>query len=71
MPTSEDRQPDRLLAVPEVARRLAVSQWTVYRLLRGGAVPSLKVGSRRLVVERDLQSFIESARGKRAGGAAA
>lgn len=35
---------DRLLTVPEVARRLRLSEETVYRRVRTGELPVVKVG---------------------------
>jgi excisionase family DNA binding protein len=41
--------PTALLSVDETARRLGVSVSTVWRLLRRGALPSVRQGGRRLV----------------------
>ena len=40
-----------LLTVPEVSERLQVSVSTVWRLIRRGALPSVRKGGRRLVPE--------------------
>ena len=37
--------PQKLLKVPEVAERLRVSVWSVYRLVEGGQLPAVRVGS--------------------------
>ena len=35
-----------LLTVAEVAERLRVSRWTVYRLVESGQLPAIKLASR-------------------------
>ena len=39
--------------VPEAAHLLKVSEWTVYNLLRSGALPCVPVGKRGKRVPRD------------------
>jgi excisionase family DNA binding protein len=51
-----------LISVPEVAHRLGVSLWTIYRWAQEGRLPSLLLGRRRLFLESDLQTFISQAR---------
>ena len=45
----------RWLNPGEAARRLEVSESTVWRLLRGGALPSVKVGGRRRIAAPALR----------------
>jgi excisionase family DNA binding protein len=55
--------PSRLLTIPEVAERLAVSERFVRRLLFDGRLPKVKVGGRLVRIdERDLEAFIEAGR---------
>jgi excisionase family DNA binding protein len=48
-----------LLNVPEVARRLRVSDKTVWRLLDAGDLPYVRIGARILVRPSDLDEFVE------------
>lgn len=48
----------RLLPLTEVADRLGVSVSTVRHLISTGALPSVKVGRRRLVQRGDLKRFV-------------
>lgn len=47
-----------LLDVRTVARRLGIGRSTVYELLRQGRLPSVRIGNRRLVSERQLAEFV-------------
>jgi excisionase family DNA binding protein len=47
-----------LLTVAEVARTLRVSNMTVYRLIKAGALPALRVGKNYRIREADLQAFL-------------
>lgn len=59
-------QPVRCLTVDQVAEVLAVSSSTVYRLVREGHLPSIRVGKAgRRITSAQLDQFIAS------GGAAA
>ena len=53
---------DNLLSVEQVAQRLGVSFWTVYRLARSGRLPSIRLGRRRLFAEADLDELIRETR---------
>jgi len=51
---------DALLSVDEAARRLGgISKWTVHAWMAKGKLPRTKVGSRTMIRECDLQSFID------------
>jgi excisionase family DNA binding protein len=50
----------RLLTVREVAGSMRVSTMTVYRLIRAGALPAIRVGKHFRIRERDLDSYLES-----------
>lgn len=47
-----------MLSVREACRRLQVSKWTLYRLMRAGKLASVKIGSRRLISPRAMAEFI-------------
>ena len=50
------------LKIPEVARRLDVSEPTVRRMVKGGKLPSVFVGGAYRVSEEDLEAYLESAK---------
>lgn len=50
----------RLFTVREVAQALRVHQRTAYRLITGGSIKAIKVGSQWRVPEESLAEFIES-----------
>jgi excisionase family DNA binding protein len=52
----------KLLTINETACLLRVHRATVSRLIGAGALPCIAVGSRKLVLETDLLTFIENRR---------
>ena len=50
---------DQLLTVAEVADLLRVSTMTVYRLIRSGELPAVRVGRNYRVRRRDLDSYLQ------------
>lgn len=52
----------QLLTVIQCADALSVSHWTVRRLLKSGALPTVRIASRVLVKSSDLTSFIDQHR---------
>lgn len=50
------------LKLPEVARRLGVSEKTARRYVKSGALPSVFIGNSYRVSEEDLEKFIEESR---------
>lgn len=50
------------LKIPEVARRLDVSEPTVRRMVKSGKLPSVFVGGAYRVSEKDLEEYLENAR---------
>lgn len=50
------------LKIPEVARRLDVSEPTVRRMVKGGKLPSVFIGGAYRISEEDLAKYIENAR---------
>jgi excisionase family DNA binding protein len=60
--TTEDltkpQQQPRLLTVTEAAQELRISNWSIYGLIRTKQLPTLTIGTRRLVATDDLSQFI-------------
>lgn len=50
---------DRLLTAAEVAEHLRVSTMTIYRLVRRGELPAVRVGRNYRVRESDLTAYLE------------
>ena len=50
---------DRLLTVQEVARRLAVSRWTVYRLVRTAHLQKIRVRGSIRFRAADVETLIQ------------
>jgi excisionase family DNA binding protein len=50
------------LKLPEVARRLDVSEQTARRYIKSGALPSVFIGGAYRVGEEDLEAFVEAAK---------
>lgn len=51
---------DRLLTVSEVAADLRVSNMTVYRLIRNGELPALRVGRNYRIRQVDLEAYLRA-----------
>ena len=49
---------DRLLTVAEVAATVRVSNMTVYRLIKSGDLPALRVGKNYRIRESDVDVFL-------------
>ena len=52
--------PRQYLSVPEGARFMGISPWTLRELARKGEVRRIKIGRRVLFDRRDLIEFLES-----------
>lgn len=48
-----------LLTVSEVAQLLRVSNMTVYRLIKSGDLPALRVGKNYRIRQPDLDAYLE------------
>ena len=46
--------------IPEACRRLSIGKTTLYQLMTTGEIKAIKVGTRTLIPETELQRFIES-----------
>jgi excisionase family DNA binding protein len=51
---------DRLWTVAEVADHMRVSNMTVYRLIKAGQLPAIRVGKNYRIRGKDLQSYLEA-----------
>ena len=60
MDNKETLRPPTLLTVREVAELLRVHQRTAYRLITGGTIKAIKIGSQWRVPEQALIEYIES-----------
>jgi excisionase family DNA binding protein len=52
---------DRLISINEAAKLLGLSRITVYRMAESGRLPSVKLGSRRLIAESVINGLIAAA----------
>jgi excisionase family DNA binding protein len=50
---------DRLLTVGEVAATMRVSNMTVYRLIKSGQLPAIRVGKNYRIRESDMDRYLE------------
>lgn len=53
---------DQLFTVAEVAAHMRVSNMTVYRLIKSGQLPALRVGKNFRIRGRDLFQYLEDSR---------
>ncbi|HSL14812.1 MAG TPA: helix-turn-helix domain-containing protein [Actinomycetota bacterium] len=51
---------DRLMTVAEVAATMRVSNMTVYRLIKSGDLPALRVGRSYRVRESDVEKYLST-----------
>jgi excisionase family DNA binding protein len=51
---------DHLMTVAEVAARMRVSNMTVYRLIKAGDLPALRVGKNYRVRESDVEKYLSA-----------
>jgi excisionase family DNA binding protein len=68
MTKGESLAGDRLHTVAEVAEHMRVSNMTVYRLIKAGALPAVRVGKSYRIRERDLEAYLEASRTGWLGG---
>jgi len=50
----------RAYSVPETMCVLGLCRDSIYRLIREGRLPARKIGRRTVVLESDLQAFLEA-----------
>jgi excisionase family DNA binding protein len=58
---------ERLLSIHEVRETLGVSSQTVYRLIRRGELPVIKIAARTLVREGELEDLVRRLERRGAG----
>lgn len=51
---------DRLWTVAEVAEHMRVSNMTIYRLIKRGELPAIRVGKNYRLRGRDLAAYLEA-----------
>ena len=54
--------PAQALTFEETAKRLAVSQATLSRMIERGTIPSIKIGRSRRFLEEDIDAYLRSLR---------
>lgn len=59
-PTNGTPALGRFLTVSEVAHQLRVSNMTVYRLLKAGQLPAVRVGRGYRIREQDVMAYLEA-----------
>jgi len=61
---------DRLFTVAEVAEHMRVSNMTVYRLIKAGSLPAVRVGKNYRIRARDLTAYLDASltRHEQSGG---
>jgi excisionase family DNA binding protein len=47
-----------LLQVEQAAERLNISKWMIYKLIRSGELPHIKIGVAVRIKEADLEEYI-------------
>lgn len=57
--TQEPVRLEQLLSIPDVMRMLGLGRDTIYRLIREEGLPSLKIGTRRVVVPSSLAAWVK------------
>ncbi len=58
IPLTQSHAGARFLTVSEVADTLRVSTMTVYRLIKGGQLPAVRVGKAYRVREDDIDEYL-------------
>ncbi len=62
MGSGETPQGDRLHTVAEVAEHMRVSNMTVYRLIKAGAIAAVRVGKSYRIRQSDLDAYLDASR---------
>lgn len=64
---SKKEQSCLLLSINDATRSIGVCRATFYELLNQGLIESVKIGARRLVVQKSLNTYVESLQGLSGG----
>ena len=59
--TSPERSP-LLLSLAAAAQVLGIGKWMLYELLHTGALPSVKIRSRRFIAKSDIDRYVSQLR---------
>jgi excisionase family DNA binding protein len=59
-PATSNALMGRFATVSEVARQLRVSNMTVYRLVKSGQLPAVRVGRGYRIREQDVMHYLET-----------
>ncbi len=59
---SVDRAESDILSIPELCQELGMGKSWVYRKIKSGEIPSIKLGDRIKVKRSDLEEYLESNR---------
>ena len=54
----------RYFSMIEAARYLTITRATLHRFVKGGEIPSYKLGTRRIFDKKDLDTWVHSKREK-------
>ena len=58
--TNERLEPNSLLTIAEVQKRLRVGRTMVYTLMDSGLLRSVRINTARRIYNRDLEDYIDS-----------
>lgn len=58
MPRGKGYVGERLLTVGEVAQTMRVSNMTIYRLIKSGQLPAIRVGKNYRIRESDMNRYL-------------
>ena len=53
-----------MLETNQAAERLGISRSMIYKLISGGLLEAYRIGSKLLISEEQIESFLESAKNK-------
>jgi excisionase family DNA binding protein len=58
-PEPTDPEP-RMLGIPDAAKTLGIGRTFIRKLIRTGALPAVKIGSRTLIRQVDIDAYVKS-----------
>lgn len=59
---------DQFLTISEVADRLKLTAQTIYKMIKVGTLPAIRVGSQWRVSEKKINLWLHAQQGRRANG---
>ncbi|HEV2403782.1 MAG TPA: helix-turn-helix domain-containing protein [Candidatus Saccharimonadales bacterium] len=54
---------DEVLTVPEACQYLRISKWSLYRMIQGRKIRTVKMGNRRLLRMQSIQELLDELEG--------